>query len=325
MADLSIAYAGLKLRNPFIVSSSGLTNSIEKIRKFDSLGAGAVVLKSLFEEQIQWEAGKLLEGTDYPEALDYVTYYAQNNSVAEYLSLIKEAKKAVNIPVIASINCFSASEWMKFASKIEKAGADALELNIYVLPVNKEKSSADYEKIYFDLVSGIKKLISIPVIIKLGHNFTNLSYIVNQLYFRKANAIVLFNRFYEPDINMNELKFVTSEVLSNPADIKNTLRWVGIISSQVSNIDISASTGVHSGEAAVKLILAGASTVQVCSVLYKKGLDILPEMIDKFEAWMTNNKYTSVMDFKGKMNYANITDPAAYERVQFMKYFSSFH
>ncbi len=325
MADLSTTYAGLKLRNPFIISSSGLTNSVDKIRKLDSLGAGAIVLKSLFEEQIQWDTGKLLEGTDYPEAFDYVKHYTQNNSIAEYLGLIREAKKAVNIPVIASINCVSASEWMKFASKVEEAGADALELNIYILPVDKEKTSADYEKIYFDLLSGIKKLISIPVIIKLGQNFTNLSYIVNQLYYRKAGAVVLFNRFYEPDINLNELKFGTSDVFSTSADIRNTLRWVGIISSQVKDLDIAASTGVHSGEAAVKLILAGARAVQVCSVLYKKGLDILPEMIDKFEAWMTDNKYKSVKDFTGQINYANITDPAVYERVQFMKYFSSYH
>ena len=325
MANLSTTFAGLKLRNPFVVSSSGLTNSVDKIRIFDKLGAGAVVLKSLFEEQIRYESGKLMEGTDYPEAMDYVSHYTKHNSLSEYLSLIREAKNAVNTPVIASINCITASEWMSFASKIQEAGADALELNLYVLPVNTERTSVEYEKIYFDLITGIKKIISIPVIIKLGHYFTNLSYMVNQLYFRKADGVVLFNRFYEPDINLKDMKFGSAEVFSSPADIRNTLRWVGIISSQVAKMDIAASTGVHSGTAAVKLVLAGAKAVQVCSVLYKKGPEYLPEMIDNFEAWMTDMKYKSVDEFCGKMNYSNIPDPAIYERAQFMKYFSSHH
>ena len=325
MTDLSISYAGLKLRNPFIVSSSGLTNSLEKIMRFDSLGAGAVVLKSLFEEQISHETGKLLEGTDYPEALDYVKHYARSNSLAEYLNLIREAKKAVKIPVIASINCLSASEWMEFGLKIQESGADAIELNVYILPLNIERSSSEYEQIYFDLISGIKKIVKIPVIIKLGPYFTNLSYMVNSLYYRKADAVVLFNRFYEPDINVNEMTLGSSEVFSSPADIRNTLRSVGIISSQVQEIDIAASTGIHSGEAAIKLILAGAKAVQVCSVLYKKGPEFLVEMIDKFKEWMINHKYSSVNEFRGKMNYSNIPDPAVYERAQFMKYFSSHH
>lgn len=323
MANLSTSYAGLKLRNPFIVSSSGLTNNLEKIRRFDKLGAGAIVLKSLFEEQITYEKGKLLEGTDYPEALDYINHYTRNNSLNEYLNLIRDAKRAVNIPVIASINCVSANEWVSFAAKIQEAGADALELNMYVLPVSLNKSSADYEKIYFEVITRLKKIISIPVIIKLGQYFTNLNYMVNQLYFRKADAVVLFNRFYEPDINLKDLKFGSAEVFSSPADIRNTLRWVGIISSQVENMDIAASTGVHSGEAAAKLVLAGAKAVQVCSVLYKKGPDFLAEMIDRFEAWMTESNFKTISDFCGKMNYSNIPDPAIYERAQFIKYFSS--
>ena len=325
MANLSISFAGLNLRNPFIVSSSGLTNSVDKIIKLERYGAGAVVLKSLFEEQIRFETGKLLEGTDYPEAYDYVSNYTRNNSLSEYLLLIKEAKKAVGIPVIASINCVTADEWILFASKIQEAGADALELNVYILPVNMEKSSAEYEMIYFDLLTRIKKIISIPVIIKLGYYFTNLNYMANQLYFRKADGIVLFNRFYEPDISLKEMKFGSAEVLSSPADIRNSLRWVGIISSQVKRMDIAASTGVHSGEAAVKLVLAGAKAVQVCSILYKEGPEYLTEIINKFEEWMIGADYKSVTEFCGLMNYSNIPDPAIYERAQFMKYFSSNH
>ena len=323
MANLSTIFAGLKLRNPFIISSSGITSSLEKIRKLDGLGAGAIILKSLFEEQINYEIGLNLEGADYPEAFDYVKAYTKDNNVGEYLTLIREAKKAVHIPIIASINCVSASEWMNFATQIEDAGADALELNVFFLPSNKDKSSQEYEKIYFDLVAGIKEKVKIPIIIKLGSHFTSLSYIVNQLYFRKADAITLFNRFYEPDININEFRITSAEVFSSPADLRQSLRWVSLISSAVEGIDIAASTGIHSGEAAIKQVLAGARAVQICSVLYKSGLEILPKMIDRFEFWMIENKYKTVEEFRGKLNYSNIQDPAFYERAQFMKYYSS--
>ncbi len=325
MANLSTSFAGLKLRNPFIISSSGITSSLDKIRKLDSLGAGAIVLKSLFEEQISHETIKNLDGSDYPEALDYVKAYTRENSLSEYLDLIRDAKRAVHIPIIASINCVSATEWMDFASKIQEAGADALELNVFFLPVNKGKTSIDYEKIYYDLLEGIMKKISIPVIIKLGSHFTNLTYLVNQLYFRKADGVVLFNRFYEPDINIAEMKMTSSEVFSSPADIRNSLRWVGIISSEIPMIDIAASTGIHSGDAAIKQVLAGAKAVQVCSVLYKNGIEFLPKLIDRFEFWMLEHNYKTVEEFRGKMNYSNIGDPGLYERAQFMKYFSSQH
>lgn len=323
MANLNTSYAGLSLRNPFIISSSGLTNSPDRIRKLDNLGAGAVVLKSLFEEQIVFESGKLMQGADYPEAYDYVSRYARDNSVAEYLNLIREAKRSVHIPVIASINCVSASGWMDFAASIEEAGADALELNVFILPVDKDKDASYYDQLYFELLSGVKKRVGIPVILKLGPQFTNLAYMVNQLRVRKADAVVLFNRFYAPDINPADLKMGSAEVFSSPADIRASLRWVGIISSQVPGIDISASTGVHSGEAAIKMLLAGAKTVQVCSVLYKNGLDFLSTMIDKLESWMLEKKYKSIDEFRGKMSYSNIPDPAVYERAQFMKYFSN--
>jgi len=323
MANLSTTFAGLKLRNPFIISSSGITSSLDKIRKLDSLGAGAIVLKSLFEEQIVFDTHKNLSGSDYPEALDYVKAYTRDNSLVEYLNLIRDAKRAVHIPIIASINCISASEWMDFASQIQEAGADALELNVFFLPVNKEKPSKEYESIYYDLLDGIKKKISIPVIMKLGSNFTNLPLLVNQLYFRKADGVVLFNRFYEPDINITDLKMISSEVFSSPADIRNSLRWVGIINSQVPLIDIAASTGIHSGDAAIKQILAGAKAVQLCSVLYKNGIDFLPKIIDRFESWMIEHNYKSIDEFSGKLNYSNVGDQAVYERAQFMKYFST--
>jgi dihydroorotate dehydrogenase (fumarate) len=325
MINLTTKYAGLTLRNPLIVSSSGLTDNVDKIVKLEKAGAGAVVLKSLFEEQIKFEADDLTKQTDYPQAEDYLNYYVRHNSVDQYLKLIENARQSVKIPVIASINCVSAAEWISFARQIEKAGAHALELNVYLLPVEKDASSKTYEDIYLKLAVEIMKLIRIPVIFKLGQNFTNPVNIIDQLYNRGVRAVVLFNRFYSPDINVDELKTVSADVLSTPEEIRNSLRWVAIASHLVEKIDIAASTGIHDGDAVIKQLLAGASAVQICSVLYKKGAGYLSEMLARLQEWMKKNNYSSTDQFRGKMNYGNIKDPVIYERSQFMKYYSSQH
>lgn len=325
MTDLSTTYAGLTLKSPVIVSSSGLTNSVERIRKIAAAGAGAVVMKSLFEEQIMFEVSRLSSGSNYPEADDYVRTYARENSLDGYLSILRGAKEVVDIPVISSINCVSASEWIDFARQIEAAGADALELNIYFLPIHKDKDPREYEKVYLDLVSRVREKTSLPVIVKLGHEFSNITWMVNQLYIRGVAAVVLFNRFYAPDINTDEMSFGSAEVLSSPADLRNSLRWIGIVSSQVDRIDLAASTGVHSGMAVVKQILAGATAVQVCSVLYRNGIDYLRDMIAEMKKWMEKNNYATTGEFRGKMNYGNLKDPSIYERAQFIKYFSQMH
>lgn len=325
MIDLSTRFAGLDLKSPIIVSSSGLTSSIDRVKKMAAAGAGAIVMKSLFEEQINYEVGTMSEGQDYPEAGDYIRTYARENSLGQYLSFIREAKEAVDIPVIASINCVSSSEWIDFAKNIEDAGADALELNIYFLPINKDKDPREYEKTYLQLVSDVKKKTSLPLIVKLGNSFSNITWMVNQLYNRGVAAVVLFNRFYAPDINTDDMSFGSAEVLSSPAELRNSLRWIGIVSSQVDQLDLAASTGVHSGMAVVKQILAGATAVQVCSVLYRNGLDYIKDMITEMLKWMEKNKYESPGDFRGKMNYGSLDDPSVYERAQFMKFFSSMH
>ncbi len=311
------------MKSPIIVSSSGLTSSVDRIKKVAAAGAGAVVLKSLFEEQINYEVGNMSDGHDYPEAGDYIRTYARENSVGQYLSSIREAKEAVDIPVIASINCVSASEWIDFAAKIADAGADALELNIYFLPINKDTDPREYEKTYLNIVTEVKKLTSLPLIIKLGNGFSNITWMVNQLYLRGAAAVVLFNRFYAPDINTDDLSFGSAEVLSTPAELRNSLRWIGIVSSQVDQLDLAASTGVHSGMAVVKQILAGAMAVQICSVLYRNGLDYIKDMTVEMLKWMEKNQYKSPDDFRGKMNYGSLDDPSVYERAQFMKFYSS--
>lgn len=325
MTDLSVEYAGLKLKSPVIVSSSGLTNSVERIKKIAAAGAGAVVLKSLFEEQIQFEISEMEAASDYPEAGDYLKTYARENSVSNYLKLIEDVKKEIDIPVIASVNCHTNDEWVDFTHRMEEAGADAIELNIFYMGSDKNKDPREYESVYLDIVSAVKKKVSIPVTVKLGSHFTNLTWMVDQLQQRGAAAVVLFNRFYAPDIDTDDLTMGSAEIFSTPAEIRNSLRWVGIISSEVSKIDVAASTGVHNAGGAVKQLLAGAAAVQVCSVLYKNGVQYVGRMTAELKDWMEKKQYHSISEFKGKMNYSNLEDPSAYERAQFIKYFSKHH
>ncbi len=325
MADISTEFVGLKLRNPLIVSSSGLTDAVEKIKGLERAGAGAVVLKSLFEEQILFEAGHIAASSDYPEADDYIRHYTRSNSVDKYLDLIEQASSAVTIPVIASINCVSASEWTDFAVKIEEAGASALELNVYFLPAGKDAGSQVYERLYLDIAEKIKRKINIPVVMKLGMHFTHLVNLVDLLYHRGVDGVVLFNRFYSPDINIKDLKMISAEVFSSPADLRYSLRWVAIVSAMVEQVHIAGSTGVHDGQALVKQILAGARAVQVCSAIYKHGPEIIQAMLDDLNTWMVQKDFTDLDAFRGHMNYKNLPEPQVYERSQFMKYFSSHH
>jgi len=323
MANLQASYLGLKLKNPIIVSSSGLTSNIESIKKLEDSGAAAVVLKSLFEEQILHEAGSLSVHSDYPEAEDYLRAYVTSNNVEKYLDLISNAKKSTGIPIIASINCVSASKWVDFAAKIQEAGADAIEINVFVLPTKSQRKGEEYEQVYYQLAEKLKEIITIPVSFKLSDHFTNPLNIIEQLWYRNVKGVVLFNRFFAPDIDIEKMKVVSAEVFSNPADIRDALRWVAIANHIVPKIDISASTGVHNGEAAVKMLLAGASSVQVCSTLYKNGHAHLKSIVDYIDKWMDAKGYKSISEIKGKMNYGNIGDPDVYERSQFMKFYSS--
>jgi len=323
MISLETKYLGLTLKNPIVVSSSGLTNSATKIKKLEEAGAGAVILKSIFEEQIRFDANKLLSYNDYPEAADYIENYSKNNSIQEYLKLIEDSKKAVNIPVIASVNCVTSEEWISFAKNIEEAGADAIELNIHIVPTDRNLTSDEHEEKYFEIVQQITKLVKIPVSVKIGVHFSNLIHFIDQLYANGAKAVTLFNRFYEPDIDIENFKITTSEVFSSSADIRHSLRWVGIIASKSKHVDISASTGIHDGTAVVKQLLAGADTVQMCSALYKNGVEYIAEILKFLNDWIYKKGFDSVDAMRGKMSYLSIKDPALYERAQFMKYFSS--
>jgi dihydroorotate dehydrogenase (fumarate) len=323
MKNLTASYMGLTLWSPLIVSSSRLTSKLENLMLAEENGAGAVVLKSLFEEQIISSINALSVPAGYPEADDYISNYTRSHSVDEYIDLIIKAKKRLSIPVIPSINCFSSEGWTEFARKIADSGADALEINVFFMPLDRKKSAADSEKIYFDLIAKLKGVINIPVAFKIGNRFSNILYMIDQFYNRGIKGVVMFNRFYEPDIDVNKLEIVPAPVFSTAGERRNVLRWIAMASAQDIKIDISASTGVRDGEDAVRYLLAGASTVQVCSVLYEKGIPYLKSVNQGISDWMTKHDFDTINDFKGKLNWLNCIRPAVFERTQFMKHFAS--
>jgi len=324
MMNLETSYMGIKMRNPLIVSSSGLSDNLDKIKAAEDNGAGAVVLKSIFEEQINYQSGKLLGDSDYPEASDYIAYYTKTHSIDNYLRLIKSAKEETDIPIIPSINCVSADDWVNFASHIQSAGADALEVNMFFLPLDRKLSPEKAERIYLDLVEKLRKTLSIPFAIKLGQRFSNIFYLIDQLYNRGVNGVVLFNRFFEPDIDINSMNIIPASVFSSADDKRHVLRWIGMASAINDRIDISASTGVRTGDDIVKYLLAGADTVQVCSVLYSEGHGYIKELLASVESWMQSKNFNSIDEFRGSLNYKNFKDFKKYERAQFMKYFSAY-
>jgi dihydroorotate dehydrogenase (fumarate) len=315
-------YLGLRLKNPVIAGSSGLTGNIAGLEKIAKAGAGAIVLKSIFEEQIIMESEMVARGSSYPEAEDYISTYTKNHALDQYLRLIEEAKAKIDIPIIGSINCISSSNWTSFALNMQQAGVDSLELNVFFVPKNLRESNNEFEDLYERIVSSIIKKVNIPVSVKIGQNFTQLPAFVNSIASQGAKGIVMFNRFYAPDINIQNLSLTHAEVFSNPADIRDSMRWVGIISALIPSIDICASTGIHNSSGVIKQILSGAKAVQVCSALYKSGVDHIRTIIIDLEEWMTTHNFSSIDEFRGRMNYKNIPDPMIFERVQFMKYYS---
>ena len=322
MPNLESKYMGLTLRNPVIIGSSGLTNSAAKIKELETHGAGAVVLKSIFEEQILMEAHSLK--TDYmrhTEEMDYITGYTERHKLDEYLELIEKAKKEVSIPVIASINCVSASRWTSFAKKIQEAGADGLELNIFIMPGDNKQKGEEVEQIYFDIINEVRNQVSLPLAVKMSYYFSGLANMLFNLSVRKIDAIVLFNRFFQPDIDLEKMEVVASHVFSSPEEIALPLRWVGMVSDEV-KCDLAASTGIHDGNAVIKCLLVGARAVQVATTIYQNGPAYIEKMLEQVKNWMKDHRYKSIRDFIGKLSQDKIRDPVMYERAQFMKYFS---
>jgi len=324
MTDLTTKYLGLELKNPIIAGACTLTGSSKKIRELAEAGVGAVVLKSLYEEQIEADLRQNIDEyqTDYPDAYDYIKEYTRDSAVSEYLETIGEVKKSTDIPVIASLNCVTSAEWTAFAKRIEQAGADALEINISLLPSDPRKSCSDYEQIYFDVLDKVTDGLSIPVSLKMSSYSSSLANLVSRLCWTgKVKGFVLFNRYYRPDIDINKMELTSAGVLSEPGEISTPLRWIALLSGMV-ECDLAGSTGVHESEGAIKMLLAGAAAVQVVSSLLKGGPKHATEIISGIETWMEKNSFSSLDDFRGRLSFKLDDDHSAFERIQFMKYYS---
>lgn len=319
--ELTTSYLGLKLKNPIIVGSSTLTGNVENIVKCANAGAGAVVLKSLFEEQILSDIKKEEGYTDLynsmPEAQQYLKTFLRGNEIDLYVKLIKDAKAAVSIPVIASINCADRGEWTNIAKNFEEAGADAIELNIAITPFDRNASPRAIEDEYIEILKQVRKSVSIPVSVKIGDHFTNICNMAFQLASNGAKGIVLFNRFYNADIDIEQMKAVPGKALSVEEENSNTLRYISLLHAQDFPCDISASTGIHSGADSIKQILSGAATVQVCSVLYRHGIEYISQMLDDMEKWMNRHGFNNISEFKGCIKKED--DIKLVERLQYLR------
>jgi len=322
--ELYTKYMGLDLKSPVIAGSCNLTDSVDNLKTIEAAGAGAVILKSVFEEEIYLEfAGELDKLGPMDNNLEFLDYYdveIRQGNLKRYLSLITEAKSILKIPVIASINCVTSHEWSFFAQKIEAAGADALELNLFILPSDLSQTSQDNENTYFEIIARVTEKVKIPVSVKISPYFSNLGKMITGLSATKIKGLALFNRFYSPDIDIDKEIVKSASKLSGVSDYRLPLRWIGMMSNRV-KCDLSATTGVHDWQTVVKMLLAGAQTVQVVSILYKQGFTSITEINNRVSSWMEGKKYSSVADFRGKLALGGSVNPAEYERVQFMKTF----
>ena len=315
MATTEVKYLGLDLKSPVVVSSCSLTADVDKVKEMQRAGAGAVVMKSLFEEQIRGEVEFMASaGHSYPEMDDYLHAYIRSNSIAQYTEKVKALKQAVTIPVIASINCYSPGEWVEYARQIEAAGADALEVNLYDMATDPKTSPASIEEGYISVVRSIVSELRIPVAVKIGQHFTGIVNFADRLVSCGAKGVVIFNRFFRPDIDIDNFRLVPAAPLSHEGEYGEVLRWTAILSSAVKT-DIP--------ETAIKMILAGASAVQVCSVIYQKGAGVIAAFNDRIQKFLEDNNVENLSQIRGRLNYSTIADPAMYERVQFMKTFGS--
>lgn len=329
MVDLSTSYLGLHLKNPLVASASPLSKKVEGVRRLEDAGVSAVVMYSLFEEQLVHESRALdhylTRGTEsYAEAITYFPDLGNYNLGPEsYLELIHKIKQAVQIPVIGSLNGISTGGWIDYARHIQEAGADALELNIYFVPTDLKLSSKELEQSYVDLVKDVRQQVRIPLSIKLSPYFTALPNMAAQLASVGANGLVLFNRFYQPNLDIGRLEVVPDLVLSTSDELRLPLRWIAILYGRI-QADLALSTGVHNGEDVVKSLLVGAKVSMTTSELLTQGIDRATRMLGELEQWMEENEYESVHQMTGSMSQKAVAEPAAYERANYMKVLTSY-
>ncbi len=347
MADLSTTYMGLSLKNPVVVASSSLTGTVEGVQQCAAAGAGAIVLKSLFEEQISHETGALGQYAEYAghyEATEYLQGYGMELGPRDYLKLVAEAKQAVAVPVIPSLNCFSSERWADYAKKLENAGADAIELNVGLMPNQVKQEGAAIEERYFKILHDVKSRVKIPVAMKVGPYFSSFANLAEKLcrdraeapeftvgwcgpgetskkiVWEGADALVLFNRFYQFDIDIEKMALVAGNPYSTPAEIHTSLRWISLLAGRIS-CDLAATTGIHDGKGAIKQLLAGATTVQLCSTLYKHGAGQIEKILAEIQAWMERHDFARLDEFRGRLSQARSQRPESYERLQYIKLF----
>jgi dihydroorotate dehydrogenase (fumarate) len=324
MIDLKTNYLGLQLRTPLVASASPLSQELEAIRHLEDAGASAIVLYSLFEEQLRQESLELeyhlTEGTDsFAEASSFFPQPNEFHLGPEgYLNHIRKAKKAVSVPIIASLNGTTVGGWTEYAKLIEQAGADALECNIYSIAADPDLTSGAIEKEYLDILKAVKSVVKIPVAIKLSPYFSNMANMAKRLDEAGANALVLFNRFYQPDINLEELEIQPNVLLSGPQALRLPLTWIGILYGRI-RANLAATSGVHSGEDVVKLVMVGADVTMLCSALLRNGIDHLRKVESGLLEWMEKHEYESVQQMKGSMSQIRCPNPSAFERAQYMK------
>ena len=328
MTDLTTTYMGLTLKNPIVPSASPLSRRLSGIRAMEDAGAAAVTMYSLFEEQIDIEALALhnfVEQTTFMSS-EATTYFPKAGDYYSgpdgYLELIRAAKAAVNIPIIGSLNGVTPGGWTRYAKLIEQAGADALELNIYLIPTRAETTPESVEQVYLDVLREVKAQVSIPVAMKLSPFFSAIPHMAKRLDDAGADALVLFNRFYQPDFDLDELRVVPDLVLSRSAEMLLPLRWIAILFGHV-KASMALTTGVHTAEDVVKAVMAGADVANVVSVLLEQGLGSIGKMLDGVTQWMTENEYESLAQMKGALSQRNVADPAAFERANYMKVLGS--
>jgi dihydroorotate dehydrogenase (fumarate) len=318
-------FMDLKIKSPIIVGSCGLTSDIETLKKIEQAGAGAVILKSVFEEQIMQEMTKNVNMSDYsysPESYDYVASHTQEQSLDKYVNLIKNAKKELSIPVIASVNCISASQWVSFASKMEQAGADGIELNMFILPSDVHLTTDDVERFYEDTIQSIRRAVSIPVSLKMSPYFSSLARFAQKVSWMGISNLHIFNRFAQQDINIDKICTEPANVFSTSGAFPRTLRWTAILSNII-HCPLTAGGGVHKKEDVIKLLLAGASSVQVVSAIYEQGIEFIQEANDLLKSWMQEKGFETIDDFRGKLAVEKNDKSSTFHRVQFMKYFAN--
>ena len=329
MADLKTNYLGLELKNPIVASSSPLSTKVETVQALEEAGVAAVVMYSLFEEQIIHESMELdyylnRDVESYSEALSYfpeVGRYTLGPDV--YIDQVKKLKEGVSIPVIGSLNGVSTGGWIDYAQKIEGAGADALELNLYYLPTSVDVTSTELETAYATLVNNVCSKVTIPVAVKLSPNITALPNFTKRLVDAGAKGLVLFNRFYQPDFDLKKLEVVPNLVLSNSNELRLPLRWIAILYGKV-QADFALTSGVHKNSDVIKAMMAGAKVVMTASALLKKGPDKAARLVKKLQSWLVENEYDSIKQMQGSMSQQAIADPSAFERANYMKVLDSF-